>query len=74
MMRPSKNENTMKKKTEKQAEGSELRREYDLSKLKGGYAADTSPAIEQARTLYCCRRMSLSISLTSRPSIRPCVA
>ena len=32
--RRSTNENIMKKKTEKQADG--LRREYDLSKLKGG--------------------------------------
>jgi len=34
--RRSESENTMKKKTEKQTEGNELRREYDLSKLKGG--------------------------------------
>jgi hypothetical protein len=32
----SENENTMKKKTEKQAAGNELRREYDLSELQGG--------------------------------------
>jgi hypothetical protein len=30
------NENIMKKKTEKRGRGNELRREYDLSKLKGG--------------------------------------
>jgi hypothetical protein len=32
----SASENTMKKKTDKQIEDNELRREYDLSKLKGG--------------------------------------
>ncbi len=34
--RRSENENIMKKKTEKRERGNELRREYDLSKLKGG--------------------------------------
>src|SRR6266849_1597009 len=34
--RPSANENIMKKKTEKRERRDELRREYDLSKLKGG--------------------------------------
>src|SRR3984893_12097987 len=35
-MMSSENENIMKKKTEKLTRGNELRREYDLSKLKGG--------------------------------------
>jgi len=34
--RRSTNENTMKKKTEERERRDELRREYDLSKLKGG--------------------------------------
>jgi hypothetical protein len=34
--RRSANENNMKKKTEKRARGDQLRREYDLTKLKGG--------------------------------------
>jgi hypothetical protein len=36
MRQRSENENAMKKKTEKRTEGDELRREYDLSKWKGG--------------------------------------
>jgi hypothetical protein len=35
MIRRSENENAMKKKTEKRTEADELRREYNLSKLKG---------------------------------------
>jgi hypothetical protein len=34
--RRSENENTMKKKTEKPTRDNDLRREYDLGKLKGG--------------------------------------
>ena len=62
MMRRSENENAMKKKNEKRPEG-ELRSEYDPSKLKGGVRGKyILRAIERERTLYCCRRMSLSIS------------
>ena len=60
----------MKKKTERRKLTDELRREYDLSKLKG--ARGKYATRYRAGPISCsCHRTWLNISLTSNPSIRP---
>src|SRR5882724_2409184 len=66
------NENIMNKRSERRKLPDELRREYDLSKLRAASAASTPHAIKRAPISCSCHRTCLSISLTSSPSIRPC--
>jgi hypothetical protein len=61
----------MKKRNERRKQPGELRREYDLSKLKGAVRGKPD-AIKWGPISCYCHRTWLSISLTSCPSIWPC--
>ena len=53
----SASENILKKKTEKRERRDELRREYDLSKLKGGVRGKYVARFEQEQISYSSHRM-----------------
>jgi len=62
----------MKKKIEKRERRDELRREYDVSKLKGGVRGKYTARYRAGTNLVLSHRMSLSISPATSPSILPC--